>query len=145
MRAILLFTKILLFILSNQSNTTLAQSSDSTKYILEHDSQVRREQPGPHNGGGISIGYSFFENAKDFNTAFRKRVLKPGASIGYHFQEIDEIYYILDGKGMMQMNGETFEVQSGDAILTRAGSSHGIAPSGTNDLVIMIVYDKKKD
>ncbi len=135
----------LLFVSIITCNITFAQSSDSTKYIVEKDTQVAKEQPGPHNGGGTSIGYSFFENAKDFNTAFRKRVLKPGSSIGYHFQEIDEIYYILDGKGMMQMNGETFEVQSGDAILTRAGSSHGIAPLGTNDLVIMIVYDKKKD
>jgi mannose-6-phosphate isomerase-like protein (cupin superfamily) len=112
-------------------------------YVLERDSLVRREQPGPHNGGGITIGYSFFEQVKDFKTAFRKRVLKPGSSIGYHLQKEDEIYYILEGKGVMQMNGETFPVQAGDAILTRTGSSHGLAPAGKENLVLLIVYEKK--
>lgn len=132
---------IILLLITNV--TTLAQSSDTSKYILEHDREVAQEQPGPHNGGGTSIGYGFFENVKNYKTAFRKRVLKPGSSIGYHFQEVDEIYYIIEGKGTMQMNGESFEVQAGDAILTRARSSHGVSPLGEADLVIIIVYEKK--
>lgn len=122
-----------------------AQSTDLSKYVLERDTTVAKEQPGPHKGGGTTIGYSFFENVPDFHTAFRKRVLKPGSAIGYHLQKEDEIYYILSGIGIMQMNGETFEVQAGDAILTRPGSSHGLTQQGKDDLVILIVYDKKKN
>jgi len=76
-------------------------------------------------------------------TAFRKRILKPGSSIGYHLQKEDEIYYIISGNGKMQMNGKIFSVKPGDAILTRRGSSHGIAPNADHDLVILIVYEKK--
>ncbi|WP_316734541.1 cupin domain-containing protein [Pedobacter aquatilis] len=120
-----------------------AQSIDTAKYILQNDKDVAKTEPGTHKGGGETIGYNFFANAKNLKTAFRKRILKPGSSIGYHLQKEDEIYYVLSGNGIMQMNGKTFPVKPGDAILTRPGSSHGIAPNPNNDLVIMIVYEKK--
>lgn len=124
------------------SHITFAQSADSSKYILERERDIAKAQAGPHNGSGNTIAFSFFENVPDFKTAFRKRILTPGAAIGYHLQKEDEIYYILSGKGEMQMNGDTFEVQTGDAILTRPGSSHGLTQVGTEDLILLIVYEK---
>jgi mannose-6-phosphate isomerase-like protein (cupin superfamily) len=120
-----------------------AQSTDTSKYILQNDVEVSKEESGTHDGGGKTIGFNFFADAKNLKTAFRKRILKPGSSIGYHLQKEDEIYYVLSGKGTMQMNGKTFAVKPGDAILTRPGSSHGIMPNADNDLTIMIVYEKK--
>ncbi|QPH41061.1 cupin domain-containing protein [Pedobacter endophyticus] len=122
---------------------TKAQTADTTKYILQNDTEVAKKEPGTHNGGGETIGYNFFGKAKNLKTAFRKRILKPGSSIGYHYQREDEIYYVLSGNGVMQMNGKSFAVKPGDAILTRPGSSHGIAPNKDNDLIILIVYEKK--
>ena len=110
------------------------------KYILQNEKDIAKEQPGPHDGGGTTIAYPFFEGTKDFKMAFRKRILKPGSSIGYHLQEEDEIYYVLSGNGVMQMNGDSFPVKAGDAVLTRPGSSHGIKPAGNEDLTIMIAY-----
>ena len=49
----------------------------------------------------------------------------------------------ISGNGKMKMNGETFAVKPGDAILTRPGSSHSIEPNEGNDLTILIVYEKK--
>jgi len=112
------------------------------KYILIHEKEIAKEQPGPHDGGGTTIAYPFFENAQDFKMAFRKRTLKPGSSIGYHLQKEDEVYYILSGNGDMQMNGESFKVTAGDAILTRPGSSHGLKPSGNEELTLLIAYGK---
>lgn len=120
-----------------------AQTADTSKYILQNDTEVAKEEPGTHNGGGKTIGFNFFAQAKNLKTAFRKRILKPGSSIGYHLQKEDEIYYVISGNGTMQMNGKTFAVKPGDAILTRPGSSHGIAPDAGNDLNILIVYEKK--
>lgn len=71
---------------------------------------------------------------------FRKRVLHPGSAIGYHLQKEDEIYYIISGTGEVQMNGKTFPVKAGDAILTRPGSSHGLKQTGKDDLIIIINY-----
>ncbi len=123
--------------------TTQAQTIDTSKFILQNDKDVAKEEPGTHNGGGKTIGFNFFANAKGLKTVFRKRILKAGSSIGYHLQKEDEIYYVISGNGKMKMNGETFPVKPGDAILTRPGSSHGIAPNSDNDLVILIAYEKK--
>jgi mannose-6-phosphate isomerase-like protein (cupin superfamily) len=112
-------------------------------YILEHDAEVAKTGPAPHSGPGRSTGYNFFEKAADFKQIFRKRVLHPGAAIGYHPQKEDEVYYILSGEGIMQMNGAEFPVKPGDAILTRPGSSHGLKQTGKDDLTLIIVYEKR--
>ncbi len=111
-------------------------------YILEHDSEVRSAETGPHAGGGQTTAYSFFKKAPGLTLVFRKRALKPGSAIGYHLQAEDEIYYVLSGRGSMTIDGKSFDVVPGDAILTRPGSSHGLKQVGTEDLVIMINYEQ---
>jgi mannose-6-phosphate isomerase-like protein (cupin superfamily) len=111
-------------------------------YVLERDREVARQEPGTHDGGGQTIGYSFFNKAPGLKLVFRKRALKPGSGIGYHPQKEDEIYYVLSGRGQMTIDGKTFDVGPGDAILTRPGSSHGLKQTGAEDLVIMINYEK---
>lgn len=109
-------------------------------YVLEHEADIAKEEPGTHKGTGTTLGYSFFKDAPGTKLTFRKRVMKPGSSIGYHLQKNDEIYYIASGTGTMQMNGETFPVKAGDAVLTYPGSSHGLIQTGSEDMVVMIVY-----
>lgn len=113
-------------------------------YVLERDSEIAKEEPGTHKGGGTTVGYSFFRDVPNLKLVFRKRALKPGSSIGYHEQKEDEIYYVLSGRGEMTIDGKTFEVRSGDAILTRPGSSHGLKQTGAEDLVIMINYENAR-
>ena len=88
----------------------------------------------------MSTGYSFFANARGLKLTFRKRVLKPGSSIGYHLQKNDEIYYIQSGTGIMKMNNDSFAVKTGDAVLTRPGSSHGLQQTGNDELIVIINY-----
>ena len=111
-------------------------------YVLERDSQVAKTEPGTHNGGGQTVGYSFFKNVPKLSLVFRKRALKPGSGIGYHEQKEDEIYYVLSGHGTMTIDDKPFDVGPGDAILTRPGSSHGLKQTGAEDLVIMIDYEQ---
>ena len=112
-------------------------------FIVEHDAEVRKLEPGTHNGGGETVGYSFFAKAPRLALVFRKRALRPGSGIGYHLQHEDEIYYVLSGRGMMTVDDKNFEVGPGAAILTRPGSSHGLKQVGTDDLVILINYEQK--
>jgi mannose-6-phosphate isomerase-like protein (cupin superfamily) len=112
-------------------------------YVIERDADVAKNEPGPHDGGGPSTGYIFFEKVPDLKFSFRKRVLHKGAAIGYHLQKTDEVYYILGGTGKMTMNGRVFPVKRGDAILTRGGSSHGLVQTGVRDLTIIISYQKE--
>ena len=112
-------------------------------FILERDAEVARNEPGTHKGGGETVGYSFFAKAPNLRLVFRKRALKPGSGIGYHEQKEDEIYYVLSGRGVMTIDGKSFDVAPGDAVLTRPGSSHGLKQAGTEDLVIMINYEQQ--
>ncbi len=121
---------------------TGASAGQQAGYVLERDKDVARNEPGTHKGGGETIGYSFFAKTPNLKLVFRKRTFKPGSAIGYHEQKEDEIYYVLSGRGMMQMNGKEFEVGPGDAILTRPGSSHGLKQIGAEDLVIIINYEQ---
>ena len=116
----------------------LAQSRQP--YILEHEKDIAKTEAGTHNGGGNTIGYSFFSKADSLKLTFRKRILNPGSAIGYHLQKEDEVYYIISGTGEMLMNGKSFMVKQGDAILTRPGSSHGLRQTGKANLVIIISY-----
>jgi mannose-6-phosphate isomerase-like protein (cupin superfamily) len=111
-------------------------------YVLERDSQVAKQEPGTHNGGGQTIGYSFFSKTPKLGLVFRKRAFKPGSAIGYHLQTEDEIYYVLSGRGRMTVDGKEFDVVAGDAVLTRPGSSHGLKQVGTEELVILINYEQ---
>jgi mannose-6-phosphate isomerase-like protein (cupin superfamily) len=123
--------------------TTAGQSARTPGgYVIEQDAMVAREEPGPHAGGGQTVGYSFFSRTPGLKLVFRKRVLKPGSAIGYHQQQEDEIYYVLSGRGQMTLDGRTVDVGPGTAILTRTGSSHGLKQVGTDDLVILINYEQ---
>lgn len=111
--------------------------------VIEHDSLVARRELGPHGGGGETTAYPFFSDAPALGLVFRKRSLHPGAAIGYHRNDADEIYYVLSGRGELTVDGVKREVAAGTAILTRPGSSHGLRQVGTDDLVILIDYANK--
>jgi len=110
-------------------------------YVVENDREVAKEEPGTHNGGGQTIGYSFFKNVPNLKLVFRKRALKPGSGIGLHEQKEDEIYYVLSGRGQMTLDGKTVDITPGTAVLTRTGSTHSLKQVGTEDLVILINYE----
>jgi mannose-6-phosphate isomerase-like protein (cupin superfamily) len=119
-----------------------AQKPAPGGYVLERDAEIAVTEPGTHNGGGQTVGYSFFKKVPKLGLVFRKRALKPGSGIGYHEQKEDEIYYVLSGHGKMTIDDKPFDVGPGDAILTRPGSSHGLKQTGAEDLVIMINYEQ---
>lgn len=111
-------------------------------YILQKENEIGKEQSGPHNGGGVTMAYPFFSGIDDLKFVFRKRTLRAGSAIGYHLQKEDEIYYIAEGKGEMTVNGKSFTVSAGDAVLTRPGNSHGLKAIGTDSVSVIINYIK---
>ncbi len=113
-------------------------------HILQTDKGVAAPEPGSHNGGGQTTAYKFFDDVKDMSFTFRKRAMHPGSAIGYHLQQEDEIYYVLSGTGVMTVNGKSFDVSAGSAVLTRPGNSHGLVQKGTGDLVVLIAYENRR-
>jgi mannose-6-phosphate isomerase-like protein (cupin superfamily) len=135
----------LVFSFNSQEGDQRDQNMDLFKergFVIEHDAAIALQQEGPHEGGGLTTGFSFFAQVPGMDLVFKKRALHPGSAIGYHEQKRDEIYYVLSGAGELTMNGEKSAVGPGTAILTRPGSWHGLHQTGEEDLVIFIVYGK---
>ena len=130
------------FLLGAGLSHLAAQQKVLGGYVIERDAEIAKNEPGTHNGGGMTIGYSFFAKVPKMGLVFRKRAFHPGSGIGYHEQHEDEIYYVLSGKGEMTVDDKKFEVTPGTAVLTRPGSSHGLKQVGSEDLVILINYEQ---
>ena len=120
-----------------------ADAQKQNAFILVHENDIAKDEPAPHNGNGITTVYNFFSTDSSSNLVFRKRILHPGAEIGYHFQEREEIYYIVSGQGELKVNDITYNVKAGDAILTHAGNYHGLKQKGNDDLIVIIDYTKR--
>ena len=118
-----------------------AQKPAPGGYIVEHDAEIAKDEPGTHNGGGMTVGYSFFAKVPNLKLVFRKRTFHPGSGVGLHEQKEDEIYYVLSGRGQMTLDGKTVDVTPGTAVLTRTGSSHSLKQVGSEDLVVLINYE----
>jgi mannose-6-phosphate isomerase-like protein (cupin superfamily) len=136
------FVAAILGVSASASGVAQQAAAKPGGYIVQHDNEVAANEPGPHQGGGATVGHSFFRNTPNLRLVFRKRVLKPGSGIGYHVQQEDEIYYVLSGHGVMTLDGKAVDVGPGTAVLTRTGSSHGLKQTGTDDLVIIINYEQ---
>jgi mannose-6-phosphate isomerase-like protein (cupin superfamily) len=121
----------------------VAQSAAKGGFIVQRDAEIAKNEPGTHNGGGQTIGYSFFDKTPGMKFVFRKRAFHPGSGVGLHEQHEDEVYYALSGKGVMTVDGKDIEMTPGTAVLTRPGSSHSLKQAGPDDLVMLIAYEIK--
>jgi mannose-6-phosphate isomerase-like protein (cupin superfamily) len=67
-------------------------------------------------------------------------VLPPGASIGIHTHGDDEeIYLVLEGQGVMHLDGEEFRVGPGSVIKNRRRGTHGLRNDGATPLRLFVV------
>ena len=65
----------------------------------------------------FATGWGFVDHA----------LVGPGTSVGYHRHEtVQECYLILDGTGVMKVDGNVFEVGPGACVPNRLGGSHGL-------------------
>jgi mannose-6-phosphate isomerase-like protein (cupin superfamily) len=66
-------------------------------------------------------------NAPVQNQSLAEATLPAGASTERHYHRAaEEFYFVLSGKGEMEIDGETREVGPGDAILIPPGARHAI-------------------
>jgi quercetin dioxygenase-like cupin family protein len=71
---------------------------------------------------------------------FARITLKKGCSIGLHSHDAEEeIYYIIQGKAVVNDNGNITEIKAGDAVLTGNGASHFIENNEDEPMVMIAV------
>jgi quercetin dioxygenase-like cupin family protein len=94
-----------------------------------------------HEGTGLVKQVDLFAH-EDFDTNLSFIIyceIEPGRSIGYHQHgENEEVYAILDGAGLMRVNGQVQEVKAGDVILNKPGWSHGLENNSSEPLKVFV-------
>ncbi len=102
-----------------------------------------------HEGNGEIRTRGFFTDVTKLPIRFQMWELDPGVSEGSHIHEgeqtLEEIYYFLQGEGVMWVDGEDVQVRAGDAMLVPPGVDHGFRNTGNEPLKITIIWGAPSD
>ncbi|HET7214942.1 MAG TPA: cupin domain-containing protein [Terriglobia bacterium] len=67
-------------------------------------------------------------------------LLPPGTSEGRHRHiGVEEIYYVMNGNGEVELNGETFAIHTGDAVPVLLRDVHSFRNNSSQDIELMII------
>ena len=94
-----------------------------------------------HGGlGRIAFARPFSEEDFESALSFVDYVeIPPGASIGIHRHgRTEEIYFIVEGSGLMTTNGQTYPVCSGDLIVNKPDWIHGLVNDSRQVLKVLV-------
>jgi quercetin dioxygenase-like cupin family protein len=104
-----------------------------------------REFPG-HFGGALSKPLVLPETAGSVHVDYRISCYQPMAYVERHGHKVQEqIYHVLEGEGLMEIDGETRVVRAHDVIFVPPGVEHGISNSGLRDLVFLVITAPARD
>ncbi len=71
---------------------------------------------------------------------------QPMAYVECHTHAVQEqVYYVLEGEGMMTINGEDYLLRKHDYVWIPAGAEHGITACGIEPLVFLVVSGPATD
>ena len=102
-----------------------------------------------HDGDGEITRTPFFRDVLRLPVNFEIWELAAGVSEGGHTHKgldaLEEIYYFIEGEGVLWADGEDVPVRAGDAILAPEGSDHGFRNTGNKPLKLMIIWGKPGD
>lgn len=109
--------------------------------VIVNEENVKRNEPPPHGAIGMSTAYRISDAVPaPRSMEFRKRVLHPGAAIGIHKIDHDEVYYVLSGQGDVTSDGVTRRLTTGMAAYLYKGAAVGIRQIESDPLVIIVSY-----
>ncbi|UCG05605.1 MAG: cupin domain-containing protein [Desulfobacterales bacterium] len=101
------------------------------------------EAPG-HHSAFSKLLINETDGSKYFD--FRVSSYQPKGYCEVHTHQIAEnIYYILRGEGIMELDGQRHLVSPGTVVFIPAGVEHGIANTGFEDLIFVVAASPPQD
>ncbi len=65
--------------------------------------------------------------------------IAPGAHTPLHRHNCEEVYYVLQGRGYIESEGQCYEFEAGDAIYNRENTAHRVFNTGTEPVRLCVV------
>jgi mannose-6-phosphate isomerase-like protein (cupin superfamily) len=92
--------------------------------------QRRDQEPFTTKDGSTIRSLLDLSNAPVTNQSLAEATLPKGGETERHYHRLsEELYYLTEGRGLMEIDGDTREVGPGDAILIPPGAWHQIRAS----------------
>jgi mannose-6-phosphate isomerase-like protein (cupin superfamily) len=112
--------------------------------VIIDEARTVRDEPPPHGNIGMSTAHRISDCVPARTMEFRRRTLHPGAAIGIHPIDHDEVYYVLSGEGEVTSDGKTARLTRGMAAYLYTGAKVGIRQHGKQPLSLIISYPAPK-
>jgi mannose-6-phosphate isomerase-like protein (cupin superfamily) len=107
------------------------------------------ETPKIHDGEGVILRRRMFREDSKLPIRMEVWELDPGVSEGDHIHdgdsELEEIYYFLEGEGVMSVEDEDVPVTAGDSIMVPPGVDHGFRNTGNSLLKLVLIWGKPQE
>ena len=115
-------------------------------YVKQNEASDVHETPNIHHGEGVILRRSMFHEQSKLPIRMEVWELEPGVSEGDHTHagngELEEIYYFLEGKGVMSVEGEDVPIAAGDSVMVPPGIDHGFRNTGDSLLKLVLIWGK---
>ena len=108
--------------------------------VIRDNVEVMWEDLPGHFGGALSKLIVTPKNASTKYFDFRLSTYQPKGYVEEHIHEVEEqIYYILEGEGIMELDGDKKIVRPGLTIFIPPKVRHALYNTGTKDLTFLVV------
>ena len=116
------------------------------KTIIRNTAQEPWRQFPNHLGGALSKALVHPETTGSRLIDYRISTYAPMAHVQPHAHKVQEqVYHVLDGEGLMEIDGETRVVRQNDVIFIAPGSGHSIENTGTEQLTFIVATTPVSD
>ena len=120
--------------------------TSQAKAVIRELAEAMWEEPPAHYGGAFSKMLVRPETVGSKRIDYRISVYQPRAYVAPHKHKIQEqIYHILDGEGLMEIEKERTIVRPGSVIFIPPGVEHAIYNTGVTDLRFIVVTTPPED
>lgn len=114
--------------------------SKERKSIIRNIAEEPWQQFPGHFGSALSKALVHPETTGSQLVDYRISTYQPMAYVERHVHKVQEqVYHVLDGEGIMEIDGEKTVVRKHDVIFIAPGSWHSIENSGLGDLTFIVV------
>jgi mannose-6-phosphate isomerase-like protein (cupin superfamily) len=121
-------------------------SSPTSKWFIRNIAEVPWKEFPNHFGGALSKPLVGPETGGSRRIDYRISMYQPMAHVALHAHKVQEqVYHVLEGEGLMEIDGRRRVVRKHDVIFLPPGVEHSIANSGLGDLVFLVVTSPVTD